>query len=39
MEDKKMINLSQYKQVHPVCAEVEALYAVVSPILKVFYIH
>lgn len=34
MEDKKMINLSQYKQVHPVCAEVEALYAVVSPILQ-----
>lgn len=29
-----MIHVLKLKQIHPVCAEVEALYAVVSPILK-----
>lgn len=32
--EHRMINISQYKQINPVCSEVEALYAVVAPILK-----
>lgn len=32
--EHRMINISQYKQINSVCSEVEALYAVVAPILK-----
>lgn len=32
--ENRMINISQYKQINLVCSEVEALYAVVAPILK-----